>query len=142
MQLKLISYKTKTANRRKERNNGCANIRRLTSSATCAVNTADYLCCCLMLATTMYALERFSVIKTVVVVFFFFPRISFGCCGRFTLAELLSFSLSVMLVLIWVLTGHWLLMDGASVCHGRINFSPASERYLFIYLFFTFRQDS
>ena len=42
-------------------------------------------------------------------------RISFGCCGRFTLAELLSFSLSVMLVLIWVLTGHWLLMDGASL---------------------------
>lgn len=39
-------------------------------------------------------------------------RISFGCCGRFTLAELLSFSLSVMLVMIWVLTGHWLLMDG------------------------------
>lgn len=41
-----------------------------------------------------------------------FSRISFGCCGRFTAAELLSFSLSVMLVLIWVLTGHWLLMDG------------------------------
>uniref|UniRef100_G3WRJ6 Signal peptide peptidase like 3 n=1 Tax=Sarcophilus harrisii TaxID=9305 RepID=G3WRJ6_SARHA len=39
-------------------------------------------------------------------------KISFGCCGRFTAAELLSFSLSVMLVLIWVLTGHWLLMDG------------------------------
>uniref|UniRef100_UPI00346492D8 signal peptide peptidase like 3 isoform 3 n=1 Tax=Rattus norvegicus TaxID=10116 RepID=UPI00346492D8 len=38
-------------------------------------------------------------------------KISFGCCGRFTAAELLSFSLSVMLVLIWVLTGHWLLMD-------------------------------
>ncbi|MEQ2206265.1 hypothetical protein XENOCAPTIV_026842, partial [Xenoophorus captivus] len=45
-------------------------------------------------------------------------RISFGCCGRFTLAELLSFSLSVMLVLIWVLTGHWLLMDGASLSQG------------------------
>lgn len=42
-------------------------------------------------------------------------RISFGCCGRFTAAELLSFSLSVMLVLIWVLTGHWLLMDGEYV---------------------------
>ncbi|KAB1255269.1 Signal peptide peptidase-like 3 [Camelus dromedarius] len=41
-------------------------------------------------------------------------KISFGCCGRFTAAELLSFSLSVMLVLIWVLTGHWLLMDGKS----------------------------
>lgn len=45
----------------------------------------------------------------------FYNRISFGCCGRFTLAELLSFSLSVLLVLIWVLTGHWLLMDGASL---------------------------
>ncbi|XP_043925754.1 signal peptide peptidase-like 3 [Protopterus annectens] len=42
-------------------------------------------------------------------------KISFGCCGRFTAAELLSFSLSVMLVLIWVLTGHWLLMDGEYV---------------------------
>lgn len=46
------------------------------------------------------------------------PRISFGCCGRFTAAELLSFSLSVMLVLIWVLTGHWLLMDGEYVNWG------------------------
>lgn len=46
------------------------------------------------------------------------PRISFGCCGRFTAAELLSFSLSVMLVLIWVLTGHWLLMDGEYVNKG------------------------
>lgn len=45
-------------------------------------------------------------------------RISFGCCGRFTAAELLSFSLSVMLVLIWVLTGHWLLMDGEYVNEG------------------------
>lgn len=45
-------------------------------------------------------------------------RISFGCCGRFTAAELLSFSLSVMLVLIWVLTGHWLLMDGEYVSSG------------------------
>uniref|UniRef100_A0A8C7FRI6 Signal peptide peptidase 3 n=2 Tax=Oncorhynchus kisutch TaxID=8019 RepID=A0A8C7FRI6_ONCKI len=49
-------------------------------------------------------------------------KISFGCCGRFTLAELLSFSLSVMLVLIWVLTGHWLLMDGMSVCHDCLVF--------------------
>lgn len=47
-------------------------------------------------------------------------RISFGCCGRFTAAELLSFSLSVMLVLIWVLTGHWLLMDGEYVNLGAL----------------------
>lgn len=42
-----------------------------------------------------------------------FPsRISFGICGRFTGAELLSFSLALFIVCIWVLTGHWLLMDG------------------------------
>ncbi|KAM6986956.1 signal peptide peptidase-like 3 isoform 1-T1 [Aplochiton taeniatus] len=51
-------------------------------------------------------------------------KISFGCCGRFTLAELLSFSLSVMLVLIWVLTGHWLLMDALAMglCVAMIAF--------------------
>nr|CAD7427794.1 unnamed protein product [Timema monikensis] len=38
-------------------------------------------------------------------------KISFGVCGRFTGAELLSFSLAVFIVCIWVLTGHWLLMD-------------------------------
>ncbi|XP_073079581.1 signal peptide peptidase-like 3 isoform X1 [Manis javanica] len=53
-----------------------------------------------------------------------FSRISFGCCGRFTAAELLSFSLSVMLVLIWVLTGHWLLMDALAMglCVAMIAF--------------------
>lgn len=40
-------------------------------------------------------------------------RISFGVCGRFTGAELLSFSLALFIVCIWVLTGHWLLMDGS-----------------------------
>lgn len=39
-------------------------------------------------------------------------RISFGLCGRFTAAELFSFTLAVSIVCIWVLTGHWLLMDG------------------------------
>lgn len=39
-------------------------------------------------------------------------RISFGLCGRFSAAELFSFSLAVSIVCIWVLTGHWLLMDG------------------------------
>lgn len=42
----------------------------------------------------------------------FLFRISFGMCGRFTAAELVSFALSVTIVCIWVLTGHWLLMDG------------------------------
>ncbi|XP_075771885.1 signal peptide peptidase-like 3 isoform X2 [Pelodiscus sinensis] len=51
-------------------------------------------------------------------------KISFGCCGRFTAAELLSFSLSLMLVLIWVLTGHWLLMDALAMglCVAMIAF--------------------
>lgn len=45
-------------------------------------------------------------------------KISFGFCGRFTVAEILSFSLSVTIVCIWVLTGHWLLMDamGMGLC--------------------------
>uniref|UniRef100_K1QEH8 Signal peptide peptidase-like 3 n=1 Tax=Magallana gigas TaxID=29159 RepID=K1QEH8_MAGGI len=45
-------------------------------------------------------------------------RISFGVCGRFTAAEILSFFLSFMIVCIWVLTGHWLLMDalGMGLC--------------------------
>lgn len=42
-------------------------------------------------------------------------RISFGFCGRFTAAELFSFSLAVSIVCIWVLTGHWLLMDGMCI---------------------------
>ncbi|XP_078729853.1 signal peptide peptidase-like 3 isoform X1 [Lampetra fluviatilis] len=51
-------------------------------------------------------------------------KISFGCCGRFTTAELLSFSLSIALVLIWVLTGHWLLMDALAMglCVAMIAF--------------------
>lgn len=45
-------------------------------------------------------------------------KISFGWCGRFTAAELLSFWLSVGIVCTWVLTGHWLLMDalGMGLC--------------------------
>lgn len=39
-------------------------------------------------------------------------RISFGCCGRFTPAEIVSFAVAFLFVCIWVLTGHWLLMDG------------------------------
>ncbi|XP_065172352.1 signal peptide peptidase-like 3 isoform X2 [Atheta coriaria] len=51
-------------------------------------------------------------------------KISFGICGRFTGAELLSFSLSVFIVCIWVLTGHWLLMDamGMGLCVAFIAF--------------------
>ncbi|XP_060584847.1 signal peptide peptidase-like 3 [Ruditapes philippinarum] len=45
-------------------------------------------------------------------------KISFGLCGRFTAAELMSFFLSFILVCVWVLTGHWLLMDalGMGLC--------------------------
>lgn len=45
-------------------------------------------------------------------------KISFGICGRFTAAEIMSFCLSFLIVCIWVLTGHWLLMDalGMGLC--------------------------
>lgn len=51
-------------------------------------------------------------------------KISFGFCGRFTGAELLSFSLSVTIVCVWILTGHWLLMDamGMGLCVAFIAF--------------------
>ena len=53
-----------------------------------------------------------------------FTRLSFGFCGRFTVAEIVSFSLSVSIVCIWILTGHWLLMDamGMGLCVAFIAF--------------------
>uniref|UniRef100_A0A915KE19 Signal peptide peptidase-like 3 n=1 Tax=Romanomermis culicivorax TaxID=13658 RepID=A0A915KE19_ROMCU len=45
-------------------------------------------------------------------------KISFNFFGRYTLAEILSLFLSFTLVCLWVLTGHWLLMDalGMGLC--------------------------
>lgn len=51
-------------------------------------------------------------------------KISLGVCGRFTLAELVSFLISVAVVCVWVLTGHWALMDfmGMGLCVAFIAF--------------------
>lgn len=51
-------------------------------------------------------------------------RIALGCCGRYTAAELLSFTMAITVVCIWVLTGHWLLMDamGIALCVAFIAF--------------------
>jgi len=51
-------------------------------------------------------------------------KMKFTGCGRFSLAEIVSFTLSVTIVFIWVLTGHWLLMDamGVSLCVCFISF--------------------
>ncbi|CAF0963867.1 unnamed protein product [Adineta steineri] len=38
-------------------------------------------------------------------------KISFGFMGRYTLSEIIAFSLSIALVLLWIITGHWLFMD-------------------------------
>lgn len=45
-------------------------------------------------------------------------KLSLGWLGRFTSAELLSASLALALVCLWILTGHWLLMDalGMGLC--------------------------
>lgn len=48
-------------------------------------------------------------------------RMSFGFCGRFNAAELFSFTLAVSIVCIWVLTGHWLLMDGKSLSANNLR---------------------
>lgn len=57
-------------------------------------------------------LNRNHLISGFWLILFLIFRISFGMCGRFTGAELFSFSLSLFIVCVWVLTGHWLLMDG------------------------------
>jgi len=51
-------------------------------------------------------------------------KISLGLCGRFTLAEILSVGISVCVVCVWVLTGHWALMDfmGMGLCVAFIAF--------------------
>lgn len=51
-------------------------------------------------------------------------KISLGVCGRFTLAELVSVTISVGVVCVWVLTGHWALMDflGMGLCVAFIAF--------------------
>lgn len=51
-------------------------------------------------------------------------RMSLGFCGRFTAAELFSFTLSVTVVCIWVMTGSWVLMDfmGIALCVAFIAF--------------------
>jgi len=51
-------------------------------------------------------------------------KVSFGFCGRFTIPELVSFFLSVSIVCVWILTGHWLLMDamGMGLCVAFIAF--------------------
>ncbi|GAV01909.1 hypothetical protein RvY_12544-2 [Ramazzottius varieornatus] len=43
---------------------------------------------------------------------------SLPLCGRFSAPELVSFALSVSIVFVWTLTGHWLLMDalGMGLC--------------------------
>jgi len=51
-------------------------------------------------------------------------KISLGGCGRFTIAEFVSFGISVLIVFVWIITGHWLLMDamGIGLCVAFIAF--------------------
>ena len=53
-------------------------------------------------------------------------RVSFGYCGRYTPADVLAVILSFCIVCVWVMTGHWLLMDGTllvlSFLHGQLLF--------------------
>lgn len=79
---------------------------------------------------TVFALFT-AVIATVAVAFLLLPlcqyltmpcsatyKISLCLMGRYTLAELMALFLSFTLVCLWVLTGHWLLMDalGMGLC--------------------------
>jgi len=46
---------------------------------------------------------------------FFTLRISLGCCGRYEPAELISLIFSCFVVVLWIFTGHWILLDGNSI---------------------------
>ena len=80
---------------------------------------------------------RLTSVKFFINDMFFFFRISFGCCGRFTPAEIVSFCLSFLIVCVWVLTGHWLLMDGRS--RRELNLETECRLFppvtIFLYLF-------
>lgn len=51
-------------------------------------------------------------------------KISLGFCGRFTSAEVVSLLISSFIVLLWIVTGHWLLMDALAMalCVAMIAF--------------------
>lgn len=86
--------------------------------------------CCFLCVSTFWGLaltkrsENLVYLESFIYLWFTAFRISFGVCGRFTVAELVSFSLSATIVCIWILTGHWLLMDamGMGLCVAFIAF--------------------
>ena len=77
---------------------------------------------------------RIKLLTVKISIFFFCSKISFGICGRFTGAELLSFSMALTIVCVWILTGHWLLMDGKK----RRRFLSHGHSCLFVCFFFLF----
>ncbi|XP_030556187.1 signal peptide peptidase-like 3 isoform X1 [Drosophila novamexicana] len=102
--------------------------------AVCTASKWSMLC---FMRPSAHFIRIFTVIATVALAFLLLPmcqyiirpctdgkRFSFGICGRFTAAELFSFTLSVSIVCVWVLTGHWLLMDamGMGLCVAFIAF--------------------
>jgi len=122
------------------------------SSSASGIQTLDSLqAMCLPLGASISLLVMFfffdsmqmlfasctAVIATVALAFLLLPmcqylmrpcgkghKISLGYCGRFTPAELLSISISMLVVFIWIMTGHWLLMDamGMGLCVAFIAF--------------------
>ncbi|KAL5016823.1 hypothetical protein ScPMuIL_006412 [Solemya velum] len=74
--------------------------------------------CTAVLATVAFAFLLLPMCQYVIRPCSSGQKISFGLCGRFTAAEILSFCMSFFIVCVWVLTGHWLLMDalGMGLC--------------------------
>ncbi|XP_063419124.1 signal peptide peptidase-like 3 isoform X10 [Mytilus trossulus] len=74
--------------------------------------------CTAVLATVAFAFLLLPMCQYIIKPCSTGQKISFGVCGRFTAAEIMSFCLSFFIVCIWVLTGHWLLMDalGMGLC--------------------------
>merc|ERR1719336_3266700 len=83
--------------------------------AVCTAVIATVALAFLLLPMCQYLVQPCSSAKS---------KISLGLCGRFTLAELLSVTVSIGVVCVWVLTGHWALMDfmGMGLCVAFIAF--------------------
>jgi len=72
-----------------------------------------FLLCTAVLATVAFSFLLLPMCKSLFRICSCRERTKISCCflGKFSLAEILSFMISLSLVSVWIVTGHWLLMD-------------------------------
>ena len=106
----------------------CSHVSMKNHSKHCIFGYVHYVHVCTNI-TNDNTLSRNCSLFTNHVILYYRPcgkknKISLGGCGRFTVAEFFSFGVSLLIVFIWIMTGHWLLMDamGIGLCVAFIAF--------------------